>query len=38
VEHLGPGGVEGTRAAAAVTDQLARVLAGEPLVNVVDRY
>jgi phosphoglycerate dehydrogenase-like enzyme len=26
------------RAAAAVTDQLARVLAGEPLVNVVDRY
>jgi phosphoglycerate dehydrogenase-like enzyme len=27
-----------TRAAAAVTDQVARVLAGEPLVNVVDRY
>jgi phosphoglycerate dehydrogenase-like enzyme len=27
-----------TRAAAAVTDQLARILAGEPLVNVVDRY
>jgi phosphoglycerate dehydrogenase-like enzyme len=26
------------RAAAAVTDQLARILAGEPLVNVVDRY
>jgi phosphoglycerate dehydrogenase-like enzyme len=26
------------RATAAVTDQLARVLAGEPLVNVVDRY
>lgn len=26
------------RAAAAVTDQLARVLAGEPLVNVVDCY
>ncbi|HEV7189434.1 MAG TPA: 2-hydroxyacid dehydrogenase [Blastococcus sp.] len=26
------------RAAAAVTDQIARVLAGEPLVNVVDRY
>jgi phosphoglycerate dehydrogenase-like enzyme len=26
------------RAAAAVTDQLARVLAGEPLVNLVDRY
>ena len=26
------------RAAAAVTDQLTRVLAGEPLVNVVDRY
>ena len=26
------------RAAAAVTDQLARVLAGQPLVNVVDRY
>jgi len=26
------------RAAAAVTDQLARVLAGRPLVNVVDRY
>ena len=26
------------RAAAAVTDQLRRVLAGEPLVNVVDRY
>ena len=28
----------GGRAAAAVTDQLSRVLAGEPLVNVVDRY
>jgi phosphoglycerate dehydrogenase-like enzyme len=28
----------GARATAAVTDQLARVLAGEPLVNVVDRY
>jgi phosphoglycerate dehydrogenase-like enzyme len=26
------------RASAAVTDQLARILAGEPLVNVVDRY
>ena len=26
------------RAAAAVTDQISRVLAGEPLVNVVDRY
>src|SRR3954452_22465685 len=26
------------RAAAAVTDQLARILAGKPLVNVVDRY
>jgi len=26
------------RAAAVVVDQLARVLAGEPLVNVVDRY
>jgi phosphoglycerate dehydrogenase-like enzyme len=26
------------RAAAAVTDQVARILAGEPLVNVVDRY
>jgi phosphoglycerate dehydrogenase-like enzyme len=26
------------RAAAAVTDQLARILAGEPVVNVVDRY
>ena len=26
------------RATAAVTDQLSRVLAGEPLVNVVDRY
>jgi phosphoglycerate dehydrogenase-like enzyme len=26
------------RAAAAVTDQIARVLAGEPLANVVDRY
>ncbi len=26
------------RAAAAVTDQLTRVLAGQPLVNVVDRY
>jgi phosphoglycerate dehydrogenase-like enzyme len=34
------GAIPGTneRAAAAVTDQLARVLAGEPLVNVVDRY
>jgi phosphoglycerate dehydrogenase-like enzyme len=34
------GAVPGTnaRAAAAVTDQLARVLAGEPLANVVDRY
>ncbi|MCZ2859792.1 2-hydroxyacid dehydrogenase [Blastococcus sp. VKM Ac-2987] len=28
----------GARAAAAVTDQLRRVLAGEPLVNVVDDY
>jgi phosphoglycerate dehydrogenase-like enzyme len=28
----------GARATAAVTDQLRRVLAGEPLVNVVDRY
>jgi len=37
--HVG-GAVPGTneRAAAAVTDQLSRVLAGEPLVNVVDRY
>lgn len=37
--HVG-GAVPDTdaRAAAAVTDQLARVLAGEPLVNVVDRY
>jgi phosphoglycerate dehydrogenase-like enzyme len=37
--HVG-GAVPGTddRAAAAVTDQIARVLAGEPLVNVVDRY
>ena len=26
------------RATAAVTDQLARVLAGKPLINVVDRY
>ena len=26
------------RAAAAVTDQVARILAGQPLVNVVDRY
>ena len=26
------------RAAAAVSDQLRRILAGEPLVNVVDRY
>jgi len=26
------------RATAAVTDQLVRVLAGKPLVNVVDRY
>jgi phosphoglycerate dehydrogenase-like enzyme len=26
------------RAAAAVTEQLARILAGEPLANVVDRY
>jgi phosphoglycerate dehydrogenase-like enzyme len=26
------------RAAAAVTDQISRMLAGEPLVNVVDRY
>jgi phosphoglycerate dehydrogenase-like enzyme len=26
------------RAAAAVTDQIARILAGEPLANVVDRY
>jgi phosphoglycerate dehydrogenase-like enzyme len=26
------------RAAAAVTDQLTRVLAGQPLINVVDRY
>ncbi len=34
------GAVPGTneRAAAAVTDQLRRVLAGEPLVNVVDAY
>jgi phosphoglycerate dehydrogenase-like enzyme len=37
--HVG-GAVPDTneRAAAAVTDQLRRVLAGEPLVNVVDRY
>jgi phosphoglycerate dehydrogenase-like enzyme len=37
--HVG-GAVPDTnaRAAAAVTEQLARVLAGEPLVNVVDRY
>ncbi|SOD93121.1 2-hydroxyacid dehydrogenase [Blastococcus haudaquaticus] len=37
--HVG-GAVPDTnaRAAAAVTDQLSRVLAGEPLVNVVDRY
>jgi phosphoglycerate dehydrogenase-like enzyme len=28
----------GARIAAAVTDQVRRVLAGEPLVNVVDRY
>ena len=37
--HVG-GAVPDTneRAAAAVTDQLGRVLAGEPLVNVVDRY
>jgi phosphoglycerate dehydrogenase-like enzyme len=37
--HVG-GAVPDTnaRAAAAVADQLARVLAGEPLVNVVDRY
>jgi hypothetical protein len=26
------------RAAAAVTDQVRRILAGESLVNVVDRY
>jgi phosphoglycerate dehydrogenase-like enzyme len=37
--HVG-GAVPDTnaRAAAAVVDQLGRVLAGEPLVNVVDRY
>jgi phosphoglycerate dehydrogenase-like enzyme len=37
--HVG-GNVPGTneRAAAAVGDQLRRILAGEPLVNVVDRY
>ena len=37
--HVG-GAVPDTnaRAVAAVTDQLTRVLAGEPLVNVVDRY
>ena len=37
--HVG-GAVPDTneRAAAAVTDQLARILAGEELVNVVDRY
>ena len=37
--HVG-GDVPGTneRAAAAVTDQLRRILAGEPLENVVDRY
>ncbi|MGZ4506147.1 MAG: 2-hydroxyacid dehydrogenase [Blastococcus sp.] len=28
----------GARAAAAVTEQISRVLAGEPLANVVDRY
>jgi hypothetical protein len=26
------------RAAAAVTEQVRRILAGEPLANVVDRY
>lgn len=37
--HVG-GDVPGTneRAAAAVADQLQRILAGRPLVNVVDRY
>jgi phosphoglycerate dehydrogenase-like enzyme len=37
--HIG-GAVPKTnaRAAAAVTDQIMRVLAGEPLVNVVDSY
>ena len=37
--HVG-GAVPDTdeRAAAAVTDQVARILAGQPLVNVVDRY
>ena len=37
--HVG-GAVPDTneRAAAAVIDQLARILAGEPVVNVVDRY
>jgi phosphoglycerate dehydrogenase-like enzyme len=37
--HVG-GAVPDTnaRAAAAVTDQMGRVLAGEPLVNVVDGY
>ena len=37
--HVG-GDVPGTneRAAAAVTGQLRRILAGEPLENVVDRY
>jgi phosphoglycerate dehydrogenase-like enzyme len=37
--HVG-GAVPDTnaRAAAAVTDQLRRILAGDPLVNVVDRY
>jgi phosphoglycerate dehydrogenase-like enzyme len=37
--HVG-GAVPDTndRAAAAVTDQVRRILAGEPLVNVVDRY
>ena len=37
--HVG-GAVPDTnaRAAAAVTDQIGRVLAGEPLANVVDRY
>ena len=37
--HVG-GAVPDTnaRAAAAVTDQITRILAGEPLVNVVDRY
>jgi phosphoglycerate dehydrogenase-like enzyme len=37
--HVG-GAVPDTndRAAAAVTDQVRRILAGEPLVNLVDRY